>query len=77
MHSTVFILRKRPDQPLMAIGVAGLSTSHLFYITNRLVDTGAEVSIIPPPQVGRKHQQINFSLQAVNGSSIAIFGYRS
>ena len=42
------------QQPLMATGAAGHQPSHLFYVTDCstgsqfLVDTGAEVSIVPP-----------------------------
>ena len=65
----------------MATGVAGLNSSHLFYIfdTNHkhrfLVDTGAEVSVLPPSPADRKHQD-GFDLLAVDGSGIATFGKR-
>ena len=73
---------KRPGQALMATGVTGLKSSRLFYIfdTNHkyrfLVDTGAEVSVLPPSPADRKHQD-GFNLLAVNGSGIATFGKRS
>ena len=66
----------------MATGVTGLKSSRLFYIfdTNHkyrfLVDTGAEVSVLPPSPADRKHQD-GFNLLAVNGSGIATFGKRS
>lgn len=50
----VFQIGKPPGQPLAATSVAGLLPSRLFYIIdhssnlNFLVDTGAEVSVIPP-----------------------------
>ena len=52
------------------------------YITNRanslrfLVDTGAEVSIVPPSCTERSVSQGSSPLQAVNGSSIVTFGVR-
>ena len=42
-----------------------------------LVDTGAEVSVIPPTTADRKHKQEDLGLRAVNGSSIPTFGTRS
>ena len=67
----------------MVTGVTGLSTSRLFYLTDCssglrfLVDTGAEVSVIPPSRIDRKHQQSNLSLQAINNTSIPTFGNHS
>ena len=66
----------------MATGVAGLTTCRLLHVTDHtnklsfLVDTGAEVSVIPASRADRKHQQ-DFSLSAVNNTSIATFGKRS
>ena len=67
----------------MATSTLGLPPSRLFFVTDRhsgwhfLVDTGAEVSVLPvsclpcpPPPTGRP-------LQAVNNSSIATFGTES
>ena len=65
---------------LKATGIAGLSHSRLFYITDTiynhrfLIDTGAEVSILPATSVERRQQQADFSLVAVNGASIPTFG---
>ena len=39
-----------------------------------LVDTGAEVSVVPPSRTERKNQQNGFSLQAVNNTAIATYG---
>ena len=67
----------------MATGVTGLPTSRLFYVTDRstglrfLVDTGAEVSVIPPSRTDRKHIQTNLHLQAANNTPIMTFGSRS
>ena len=66
----------------MATSVPGLQRSRLFYITDRsngfrfLVDTGAEVSVIPPSAADRKHPRTGLSLQAVNDSPIATYGDR-
>ena len=74
---------KRPGQTLAATGAPGLVPSRLFYITDRscglrfLVDTGAEVSVLPPSRTERKHPQDNLTLQAVNSSPIATYGTRS
>lgn len=57
--------------------------SHLFYIHDHitgsrfLVDTSAEVSIIPPSHVEQSCQQWNFNLFAVNNTEITAYGVRS
>ena len=74
---------KRPGQALAATGVPGLVPSRLFYVTDRscgicfLVDTGAEVSVLPPSHTERKHPHDNLKLQAVNKSRITTYGTRS
>ena len=66
----------------MAAHVPGLLQSRLFYITDHsnslrfLVNTGAEVSIIPPSATDRKHQRDSLTLQAVNNSPIETYGDR-
>ena len=63
----------------MAISDSGPPPSCLFYVTDRssgfrfLVDTGAEVSVIPPSATDRTKQDL-FSLQAVNNTPIATHG---
>nr|VZI32598.1 unnamed protein product [Spirometra erinaceieuropaei] len=74
---------KRPRQPVMATTDAGPSRpSSLFYINDKssglrfLVDTGAEVSVIPP----LRHHRLKpsqFSLQAANSTTISTYGQRS
>ena len=66
----------------MATAVAGpIPISRLFYVHDRLndlrflIDTGAEVSVIPPPK--GMHSPSAFSLQAANGTRISTFGNRS
>ena len=59
---------------------AGLKQgSRLFYIRDKntgylfLVDTGAQVSVIPPDP-RKNHQLSSFTLQAANGSRIETYG---
>ncbi|BHF81753.1 hypothetical protein SprV_0802488700 [Sparganum proliferum] len=74
---------KRPRQPVTATATAGQSRpSRLFYISDKssglrfLVDTGAEISAIPPPR--RHHlKPSQFSLQAANCTTINTYGQRS
>ena len=42
-----------------------------------LVDTGAEVSVVPPSRTDWNHRQENFSLQAVNNTIIVTYGIHS
>ena len=64
----------------MATSVAGQQPSCLFYVTDSLtglrflVDTGADISVIPPSVSERKHHKDSFSLQAVNNTPIATYG---
>nr|VZH94975.1 unnamed protein product [Spirometra erinaceieuropaei] len=76
-------LFKRPRQSVMATTADGPSRpSRLFYINDKssglrfLVDTGAEVSVIPPL---RRHRlkPSQFSLQAANSTTISTYGQRS
>ncbi|BHF62300.1 hypothetical protein SprV_0200528200 [Sparganum proliferum] len=74
---------KRPRQPVTATATAGQSRpSRLFYISDKssglrfLVDTGAEINVIPPPR--RHHlKPSQFSLQAANCTTINTYGQRS
>lgn len=65
----------------MAASAAGLIQSRLFYITDRLsglrfpVDTGADVSVVPPSRT-ECNRQHGPRLEAVNNTSIATFGTR-
>ena len=67
----------------MATNVPGNSHSRLFYITDKisnhkfLVDTGAEVSVIPPNKSDRHRRSLTFTLQAANGTQIHTYGQRS
>lgn len=61
LQVTLFKGRKRPGQLLAVTSATGLQHSHLFHITDRstgtrfLIDTGAEVSVVPPSRTKRKH----------------------
>ncbi len=74
---------KRPGHSLVAASDGGPNPSRLFYIHDRLsglrflVDTGAQVSIIPPSPSERNRSQEHSYLQAVNGTNIATYGIRS
>nr|VZI19045.1 unnamed protein product [Spirometra erinaceieuropaei] len=82
-HMRSLLAVKRPRQPVMATTAAGPSRpSRLFYINDKLsglrflVDTGAEVSVLPPL---RRHRlkPSQFSLQAANSTTISTYGQRS
>ncbi len=83
MQHTVLVAGKRPGQPLVAESVAGHISNRLFFVTDRqtgtrfLVDTGAEVSVIPPSRMERKRKQADQTLQAANNTVIATYGTRS
>ena len=57
--------------------------SHLFHVFDNitdskfLVDTGAEVSILPSSPLDRQHRKSNFVLEAVNKTHIPTYGERS
>ena len=75
---------KLPGRSLAATSVAGQPPQgRLFYVRDRssslrfLVDTGAQVSIIPPTRSDRAAKPGEFRLQAINGSDIPTFGVRS
>ena len=83
MHTPLFILGKLRGQRLKATNVTGLHPSRLFYVTDRtsglrfLVDTGAQVSVIPPSAHERTQLPSTLTLQAVNNSTIRTYGTRS
>ncbi len=74
---------KRPGRPLVAASAPGPSPCRLLHLIDRtskltfLVDTGAQVSVVPPTQADRFRKQAGFSLSAINGSAIATFGTHS
>ena len=68
---------------LMATGVTGQAQSRLFYVcdnnthTHFLIDTGSEVSVLPPSPSDRRHLPDKLTLTAVNDTPIPTFGKRS
>ena len=81
-------LGKRLGRTLAATGVPGpphppSSSSRLFFVyviltcTRFLVDTGSEVSAIPPTHADRRHSPDKLTLMAVNNTPIRTYGKRS
>ena len=76
-------LGKRVGQTLAATGVNGLPSSRLLYVSDThtkirfLVDTGSEVSVIPPTPADRRRSTDPRTLTAVNNTSIRTYGQRS
>ena len=71
------------QQPVNATAEAAGQESRLFMVTDRtsgvrfLVDTGAEVSIIPPSRVSGPRRKSDTRLSAANGTSITTYGETS
>ena len=76
-------LGKRPGQSLAATGVTSPVLSRLFYVsdvhthTSFLIDTGSEVSAIPPSVSDRRCSPDALTLSAVNNTPIRTCGKRS
>ena len=76
-------LGKLQGRTLAATGATGPSSSRLFHVqdththTRFLVDTGSEVSVLPPSPSDRRHPPDKLSLMAVNNTPIATYGKRS
>ncbi|CAH8497729.1 unnamed protein product [Dicrocoelium dendriticum] len=74
--------RKLPRRPVMATNGVGKAQSRLIYVrdygsdTQFLVDTGAEVSVIPP-MPGEPTTSLSTSLSAANGTPIVTYGHWS
>ena len=74
---------KRPCRSLEATPDLRASTSRLLTIADPvsklsyLIDTGAEISVLPPSSGDRRNASGGLQLQAANGSSIRTFGERS
>ena len=74
---------KRHGQSLAATNATSLQPSRLLYITDKdtglrfLIDTSAQVSVLPPTQQERKHPRSDLTLQAVNNTPIPTFGTHS
>ena len=80
LHPALCQVGKLPGQSLAATNVTGLQPIRLFYVTDTstglrfLVDTGAQVSVVPPSPADRKCPQSGLTLQAV---PIRTYGTRS
>ena len=76
-------LGKRVGRTLTATDATGLNSSRLFYVRDRhnnarfLVDTGSEVSVIPPTTADHTRTLDPRTLVAVNNSPIHTYGQRS
>ena len=83
MQTPLFTGGKLQGWTLMAARVSGRSSSRLFFVidsdtgTRFLVDTGAEVSVIPPSPNECVAEQTGLVLRAANDSTIKTFGTRS
>ena len=84
-HLVLFLSKHHHRQTITPDNRRGRGISHqsrLFYITDVstkqqfLIDTGAEVSVLPPRPSDRTHRQ-GYDLQAANSSTIATYGTRS
>ena len=81
--STTLQLGKLLGQTLVATGVSGRLQSRLFYVsdystnTKFLVDTGSEVSVIPPTPADHRRSPDPLTLIAVNNTAIRTYGKRS
>ncbi len=84
MPSTLFFLdsgKRQPRSPVEAHVIGG-SSSRLLYVTDQcskrqfLIDTGAEVSVLPATRQDRIGQPKGISLKAANNSTISTYGRR-
>ena len=79
----MFMGVKPSGRTLAATGVPGPTHSRLFHVTDKvtgtrfLVDTGSEVSVLPPSFTDRKHPPDKLTLTAVNHTPISTYGTRS
>ena len=79
----IHIAVKRLGRPLMATSESGLYTCRLLHVTDRtnnvtfLVDTGAQVSVLPATRTDRLKKQEGRTLSAINGAAIETYGTRS
>ena len=82
MQKTLLYVGKRFPRPLMATSGSG-NNSRLLFVTDRtsgqryLVDSGAEVSVLPATRIDRQTFKKGLPLRAANGSAIPTFGKRT
>ena len=83
MPSTLLVRGKRTSRQHLVAPAVGHDTRRLFYISDTLsghrflVDTGAQVSVIPARKPDIHSGPAEFNLKAANGSSIRTFGNRT
>ena len=82
MYSTLQFFGKLDSRPPIHNLVAGSKDNLLFAFDrqsgqNFLIDTGAEISVLPATANDRRHGQKGRSLAAANGTSIQSYGQRS
>ena len=82
MQTTVHLVGKRAGRSPVVATAAGHTSGLLFLcdtVSKRqfLVDTGAEVSVVPASGLDRRTMQKGTSLLAANGSSISTYGMRT
>ncbi|XP_075743699.1 uncharacterized protein LOC142802193 isoform X1 [Rhipicephalus microplus] len=74
---------KGDDRPLTAASGTGRKSCRLFYVSDKitgacfLVDTGAQVSVIPASCADRHRNEQTCPLQAINNSAIRTYDQRS
>ncbi len=74
---------KRPGQPPVGAAAVGPTLNSLFYVHDRqsgrrfLVDTGAEVSVLPATAIDKQSGPQGKQLTAANGSTIRTYGTRT
>ena len=82
MQTTLRLVGKRAGRPPVVALAAGHNSGLLFLcdtVSKRqfLVDTGAEVSVLPATGLDRRTRQTGPPLLAANGSSIGTYGTRT
>ncbi|XP_064468689.1 uncharacterized protein LOC135382952 [Ornithodoros turicata] len=82
LHEALYLVGKRDRRPVMAATVSTTASSRLFYVVDRvsrtrfLVDTGADVSVLPASPADRRRPPL-FYLTAVNDTGIPVFRQQS
>jgi hypothetical protein len=79
----VHLCGKRFGQPQVVAAAVGQFTRRLFYVSDRLsghrllVDTGAQISVLPARTIDKPSGPSGTHLCAANGSTISTFGHRT
>ena len=83
MPCPMHLLGKRFGRPLVVAPAVGQQTRRLFYVSDQLsghrflVDTGAQVSVVPPRALDMHSVTTEIQLKAANGTAIRTFGTRT